>query len=70
MKMTNFSSRDMAINAAEDMSKALQTPLQGSTFQVGDYQLKAIRELDEKIDAEIQLKNRYELPPPTPPTPY
>ena len=43
MKMTNYSSRDMAIHAAEDLEKDLQTPRPESPFQVGDNQLKAIR---------------------------
>ena len=43
MKMPNYSTRDMAIHAAADMAKALQTPRPESTFQVGDTQLKVIR---------------------------
>ena len=45
MKMPNFSSRDTVVYAAVDLAKALQTPLTESYFQVGGYQLKAIREL-------------------------
>ena len=47
MKIPNYSSRYMAIHAAADLSKSLQTPRPGSTFQVGGSQLKAIRELAE-----------------------
>ena len=44
MKITNYSSRDMAIHSAVDMSKDLQTPRPEPTFKVGGSQLKAIRE--------------------------
>ena len=43
MKMPNYSTRDMAIHAATDIEKALQTPRPESPFQVGGAQLKAIR---------------------------
>ena len=43
MKMPNYSTRDMAIQAAADLVKAMQTPRPESPFQVGDAQLKAIR---------------------------
>ena len=43
MKTTNYSSMDMAINAAEDLEKALQTPRTESPFQVGDSQINKIR---------------------------
>ena len=42
MKMPNYSTRDMAIHAAEDLEKAFRTPRPESPFQVGDAQLKAI----------------------------
>ena len=42
MKMPNYSTRDMAIHAAADLAKALQTPRPELPFQVGDAQLKAI----------------------------
>ena len=47
MKMPNFSSRYRAIHAAVDLEKALKTPLPASPFQVGDYQLKEIWELEK-----------------------
>ena len=43
MKIPNFSSRDMIIHAAADLSKSLQTPRLEPPFQVGYYQLKAKR---------------------------
>ena len=36
MKMSNYSSIDMNINAAVDMAKSLQTPRPESPVQVGD----------------------------------
>ena len=51
MKIPNYSTRDMAIHAAADISKALQTPRPESPFQVGDAQLKAIRGLYQIFDA-------------------
>ena len=42
MKIPNYGTRDMAINDAADLAKALQTPRTESPFQVGDAQLKAI----------------------------
>ena len=50
MKMSNYSSRNMAIYAAADLEKALQTPRPESTFQVGDAQNKATRELSKIFD--------------------
>ena len=67
MKIPNYSSRDMAIHAAADMEKALQTPTPESPFQMGDFQLKAIRELDNFFDTETIILNRDEVP--TPPFP-
>ena len=43
MKMPKYSTRDMAIHAAADLSKALQTTRPESHFEVGDAKLKAIR---------------------------
>ena len=40
MRIPNYSSRDMAIYAAVDLEKALQTPMPESPFRVGDPQLK------------------------------
>ena len=54
MKIPNYSTRDMAINAAADRSKSLQTPRPELPFQVGDAQLKAIRELSQILDAETK----------------
>ena len=51
MEMLNFSSGDITICAAADLAKALQTPRPKSPFQLGDYKLKEIMELDKKIDA-------------------
>ena len=51
MKMPNHSSRDMAIYAAADMAKALQTLIPESFFKVGDSQLKVIMELANIFDA-------------------
>ena len=45
MKIPNYSSRDTAINAAVDLAKSLQTPRLEPPFQVGESQLKEIREL-------------------------
>ena len=64
MKITNYSTRDMAIHAAADLSKALQTPRPESHFEVGDAQIKAIRELAQIFDAETKIPNRYALPTP------
>ena len=47
MKMTNYSSIDMAIHDSVDLVKALQAHKPESTFQAGDSQLKAIRELSK-----------------------
>ena len=65
--MPNYSSRDMAIHATADIEKALKTPKPGSSFQVGEYQLKKIRELAKMLDAETKIPNRDALP--TPPAP-
>ena len=64
MKMPNYSTRDIAIHDAADLAKALQTPRPESPFQVGDSQLKAIRELSQIFDAETKIPNRDTLPPP------
>ena len=54
----------MAIHAAADLAKALQTPRPESPFQVGDAQLKAIRELSKIFDAETKIPNMDVLPNP------
>ena len=54
----------MAIHAASDLVKFLQTPRQESTFHVGDSQLKVIWLLGNIIDADTQISNRYALPAP------
>ena len=61
MKITNYSIRDMAIHAAADLTKALQIPSPESHFQVGDAQLKSIRELAQIFDAETKILNRGAL---------
>ena len=65
MKIPNYSTRDMAIHAAAHLAKALQTPRPESHFQVGDAQLKAIRELTQIFDAETKIPNRdaFSTPP-------
>ena len=62
MKITNYSSRDMAIHAAADLAKSLQTPWPESYFQVGDTQLKAIRELAKIFYGKTKIPNRFALP--------
>ena len=47
----------MAIHAAADLKKALQTPRPESPFQVGDAQIKAIRELANIFDSETKIPN-------------
>ena len=42
----------MAIHDSADLENFLQTPRPESPFQVGDYQLKAIRVLANIFDAE------------------
>ena len=64
MKMPNYSTRDMDIHAAADLAKALQKPRPESTFQVGDAQLKAIRELSQIFDVETRIPNRDTFPTP------
>ena len=67
MKTPNFISWNMAIHAATHLEKSMQTPSQESPFQVGDSQLKSIRELYEIFDGETKIPNKYTLP--TPPAP-
>ena len=67
MKIPNYSSRDIVIHADADLEKALQTPRPESSFQVGDSQLKSIRELSKIFDTETKIPNRDTLP--TPPSP-
>ena len=67
MKISNYSSRDMAIHDAADIAKSLQTPSPESAFQVRDSQLKAIRELSNIFYAETKIPKRDALP--TPPIP-
>ena len=63
--MPSYSSRDMAIHAAADLEKALQTPRPESPFQVGDSQLKAIRELAKIFGVETKTPNRDALTTPS-----
>ena len=62
--MPNYSSIYMDIHPDADLSKALQIPRPESPFQVGDAQLKAIRELAKIFDAETKIPNRDEFPTP------
>ena len=64
MKMPNCSYRDMDTHADEDLAKALQKTRPESPFQVGDAQLKAIRELAQIFDEENKTPIRYALPTP------
>ena len=64
MKITSYSSIDMAIHADVDLEKALQTPRPESPFRVGDSQLKVIRELAKIFDAGAIIPNRYALTTP------
>ena len=57
----------MATHAAADMAKSLKTPRLESPFQVGDSQLKVIRESANIFDAETKIPNRDALT--TPPVP-
>ena len=69
IRIPNYSSRDMAIHVAADLAKALQKPKPESPFQVGESQLKSIRELANIFDAETKIPNRDTLPtPPALPT--
>ena len=54
----------MAIRAAADIAKALQTPRPESNFQVGDAQLKSIRGLANIFDAQAKIPNRDALTTP------
>ena len=64
MKMPSYSSRDMAIRADAYLAKVLQTPTPESPFQVGDSQLKAIRELAKIFDADTKIPNKDALTTP------
>ena len=64
MKIPNYSSRDVAIHDVADLEKALKTPRLESPFQVGDSQLKPIRELENIFDAETKIPNRDAMPTP------
>ena len=54
----------MAIHAAEYLEKALQTPRLESPFQVGDTQLKAIRELTIFLMQRLKSQIGMHFPPP------
>ena len=54
----------MAIHAAADLAKFLQTPKPESLFQVEEAQLKSIRELPKIFDAETKTPNKDALPTP------
>ena len=64
MKIPNYSTIDMATHAAVDLAKDLQTPRTESPFQVGNAQLKAIRELSQIFDVETKIPNRDAFPTP------
>ena len=64
MKMPNYSKRDLAIHSAADLAKALQTPKPESPFQVGDAQLKAIRELSQIFMQRLKYQTGMHCPPP------
>ena len=64
MKIPNYISRDVSIHAAVFIAKALQTPRPESPFQVGDTQIKAIRELAKIFDTDTKISNRRVLPTP------
>ena len=66
IKMPNYSSRYMEIHSAADLAKALQTPRPESTFQVGNPQLKSIRELYDILDAMNKIPNKDAMPTPQP----
>ena len=66
IKIPNYSSIDMDIHASADLSKALQILRLELTFQVGDSQLKAIRELSKIFDAEKHSKLGCTTHPPIP----
>ena len=51
--MPNYSTRDTEIHTTADPAKALQTPRPESPFQVGDAQLKAIRELSHIFELGV-----------------
>ena len=52
------------IHADVDIAKALQTPRPNSLSQVGDAEIKAIRELATIFDAEAKIPNTDALPTP------
>ena len=69
MRMPNYGTGYMAIHAAANIEKFLQTPRPESPFQVVDAQLKAIRELAQIFDAETKITDRDAFPTPPPPRP-
>ena len=54
----------MAIHAAVDIEKALQTPRPESPFQVGYAKLKAIRELSHIFMQRLKSQTGMHFPPP------
>ena len=64
MKISNYSSRDTVIHAFLDLAKTLQAPRPELNFQVGDAQLKTMKELYEIFDADTKIPNRDALPTP------
>ena len=68
MKTTIYSSRDVVIHDAADLANSFQTPRPESPFQMGYFQIKALRELDKIFDAGNQITNKDALPTPPSPT--
>ena len=64
MKIINYSTIDMAIHAATNLAKALQTPRQESPFQVWDAQLKVIRRLTHMLMQRLKSQTGMHYPPP------
>ena len=54
----------MAIHADAYLANALNTPRPESPVQLGDAQLKAIRELANIFDAKTKIPKRNALPTP------
>ena len=64
MKIPDYSTIDMAIHAAADIEKALQTPRPESPFQVGETQLQSIRELSQILMQILKSQTGMHCPPP------
>ena len=53
----------MAIHTAAYLKKSLQTPLSELPFQVGDFQIKAIREFAKKLMQQFSSQTWMHYPP-------